>query len=171
MTSDRRTKAYACARKKLSDEVHETLRAPTRNGIHVHAMSKDLAMYRTRGIILFQNFWNCFFPPFAFCTFRTLNLTVLLRGRHCPTTTTSPSSTSLGKREGRGGEKERDKRERGGEGGERKGKREETRRGERRVGGREKKGEQEVEKRNMKLYSHLQRFTCTCIIPTNVQSL
>ena len=136
MTSDRRTKAYACARKKATRFTR--LRAPTRNSIHVHAMSKDLAMYRTRGIILFQNFWNCFFPPFAFCTFRTLNLTVLLRGRHCPTTTTSPSSTSLGKREGGG---ERHKRERGGEGGEgRQGERkgEEPRR-ERRVRGREKR--------------------------------
>lgn len=42
-----------------------------------------------------QNFWNCFFPPFAFWTLSTLNLTVLLSGRHCPTITKSPSSTSL----------------------------------------------------------------------------
>ena len=45
--------------------------------------------------LLGQNFWNCFFPLFAFCTFSTLKRTVLLSGRHCPTTTRSPISTSL----------------------------------------------------------------------------
>lgn len=43
-----------------------------------------------------QNFENPFLPePEPLATLSTLNLTVLLNGRHSPTVTTSPTATSL----------------------------------------------------------------------------